>query len=398
MIEMETLPMVQLPCSGCGTPNSAEATEGSTTVRFKCETCGMWNWADPSAAATAPPAGAANPRHPSHYTGPRLTPRPAPAPALPPGVSSASLAGRFAARPPARRLETTPAAALAPASAPAASRQPVAAPHPVPVPVRTAIARPDVRRPLWSGTWGRILLTLMVVGTVAAVGGAGTLASFNATTTNSSSITTGTIVLGDTVNSGTECLSYGLSPNITAANTSTCSNVFGLSSVSAEPGQPSASGNSATVKVVNKGSLNTTANAAGPKGFYLYAPSSCANTATAGEPFNGAGDLCSLAQIYVQQYSDAAFTTAYKCVYGAAVGATCSGFDSSHTLHALGLAATSASPIFLTDSGGNSASPLISGSAAYFKVFVFFPSPSSSADSYQGVTATLDFTWAITPN
>jgi predicted ribosomally synthesized peptide with SipW-like signal peptide len=389
--------MVELPCSGCGFPNPTEATEGSTTVRFKCQKCGTWNWADPTAQATAPPAGAANPRHPSHYPGPRLGPRQAPAPALPPGVSNASLAGRFAARPPARRLETMPA--VAPAHVPpAALPQPALAPLPVPVPVRISITRPDVRRPLWSGTWGRILLTLMVVGTVAAVGGAGTLASFNSTTTNASTITTGTIVLGNTINSGTECLSYGVNPNITAANTNTCTNVFGLSSVSAEPGQPNASGNSASVKVVNKGNLNTIGNAAGPKGFYLYTPSACANSATAGQPFNGAGDLCSLAQVYVQQYSDSAFTIAYKCVYGASAGATCSGFDAAHTLHTLGVAATSASPIFLTDSGGNSASPLISGSAAYFKVFVFFPNPSSSANSYQGVTATLDFTWAITPN
>jgi hypothetical protein len=392
MIEMETRPEVELPCSGCGFVNLAVPTEGSTTIRFRCQKCGTWNWADPGAAATAPPPGAANPRHPSYYAA-----APTRQPALPAGVSNASLAGRIGARPPARRLESGPAAAPAPVpTAPTPKLAP--APLPVPVPVRTAIAAPSVRRPLWSGTWGRVLMTLMVVGAVAAVGGAGTVATFNATTTNASSITTGTIVLGNTVNAGTECLSYGLNPKITAANTNNCTNAFGLSSVSAEPGQPNASGNSATIKVVNKGNLNTTANAAGPKGFYLYAPSACANSATAAQPFNGAGDLCGLAQVYIQQYSDSAFTTVYKCVYGAAAGATCTGFDISHTLTSFGTAATSASPIFVTDSGGNSASPLISGSAAYFKVFVFFPNPSSSADSYQGVTATLNFTWAITPN
>jgi predicted ribosomally synthesized peptide with SipW-like signal peptide len=385
MIEMETRPKVELPCSGCGFPNVAVPTEGSTTVRFRCQKCGTWNWADPSAAATAPPpVPAENPRHPSYYA------------TRPVGVAAASLTGRLATRPPARRLDGIPAAATA--AAPIAPVSPPVAPAPLPVPVPVRIAVPAVRRPLWSGTWGRVLMTLMVVGAVAAVGGAGTVASFNATTTNASSITTGTIVLGNTVNSGTECLSYGLNPTVTAANTNNCTNAFGLSSVSAEPGQPSASGNSATVKVINKGNLNTTANAAGPKGFYLYAPSACANSATAGQPFNGAGNLCGLAQVYIQQYSNSSFTTVYKCVYGAAVGATCSGFDNSHTLTAFATAATSASPIFVTDSGGNSASPLIAGSAAYFKVFVFFPNPSSSADSYQGVTATLDFTWAITPN
>ena len=250
----------------------------------------------------------------------------------------------------------------------------------------------------WSSVAGKLLISLLVIGAVTALGSVGTVASFNATTKNSSSITTGDIYLGNTVNAGTECLSFGANPTITAANTNTCTGVFGLTSVAAEPGQPNASGNSATVKITNKGSLNATANSLTPvKGFYLYSPAACANTATGGEPFNGAGDLCNLVQIYVQQYSDASFTTNYKCVYGAAAGASCTGFDNVHTLKNFGTTETSANPLLLTDASGSAANPLNSLSSAYFKVFLYFPVPGAAADTYQGVTATLNFTWAITP-
>jgi predicted ribosomally synthesized peptide with SipW-like signal peptide len=344
MIDTETGRSLEVQCNLCGARNRVQPQGPDTTVRFECESCRGLNWLKP----------------------PRLRPRP-----------------------------TAPRSAV-----PAVATAPAPARPPLPIPIRVVAAPGAQRRHRmpWSSGAGKLLISLLVIGAVTAIGGAGTVASFNASTTNTSSVTTGDIYLGNTVNSGTECLSFGANPTITATNTNTCTGVFGLTSAAAEPGQPNAGGNSASIKVINKGSLNTTANSLTPvKGFYLYSPSACANTATAGEPYNGSGDLCGLVQVYIQQYSDATFTTKYKCNYGATSGASCTGFDSAHTLKNFGTTETSANPLPLTDASGAAANPLNSLSAAYFKIFLYFPVPSSAADTYQGVTATLNFTWAITP-
>jgi predicted ribosomally synthesized peptide with SipW-like signal peptide len=345
MIDTETGRSLEVECNLCGARNRVQPLGPDVTVRFECGSCQALNWVLPR----------------------QLRPRPS--------------APRAAVPPPPQLLP----------------KQTRPAPVPVPIRVVAALAQAPVRRMPWSSAAGKLLISLLVIGAVTALGSAGTLASFNAQTTNGSSITTGDIYLGNTVNSGTECLSFGANPTITAANTNTCTGVFGLTSVAAEPGQPNASGNSASVKVTNKGSLNATANSLTPvKGFYLYSPAACANSATGGQPFNGGGDLCSLVQVYIQQYSDASFSSKYKCVYGAAAGASCTGFDNSHTLTNFGTTETSANPLLLTDASGSAANPLNSLSSAYYKIFLFFPVPISAADSYQGVTATLNFTWAIT--
>ena len=74
------------------------------------------------------------------------------------------------------------------------------------------------------------------------------------------------------------------------------------------------------------------------------------------------------------------------------------GFDNAHTLKNFGTTETSANPLLLTDASNSAANPLNSLSSAYFKVFLYFPVPGAGADTYQGVTATLNFTWTITPN
>ena len=375
MIDTETGRSLEVQCNLCGARNHVQLLGPDSTVRFECGSCSASNWLRP--------------------------PQPRPRPSAPRPVAAVTAAPKPSRPParPARQLEAQ-AAPIAAAAAPTpAAPTPTRPPAPVPVRVVAAPVQPPVRRMPWSSTAGKLLISLLVIGSVAALGSVGTVASFNARTSNGSSIATGDIYLGNTVNSGTECLSFGASPTITAANTNTCTGVFGLTNVAAEPGQPNASGNAATVQVTNKGSLNTTANSLTPvKGFYLYAPAACANTNTAGEPFNGAGDLCGLVQVYIQEYSDAAFTTPFKCVYGAAAGASCTGFDNAHTLKNFGTTETSANPLLLTDASNSAANPLNSLSSAYFKVFLYFPVPGAGADTYQGVTATLNFTWTITPN
>src|SRR5215469_9076996 len=75
------------------------------------------------------------------------------------------------------------------------------------------------------------LMLLTVVGLVAiAAGGSGTFATFSAETTNpGNTFATGTIVLSNTVNAGTACLSSGGAGGVNTNINATCDHVFNLS-------------------------------------------------------------------------------------------------------------------------------------------------------------------------
>jgi hypothetical protein len=106
----------------------------------------------------------------------------------------------------------------------------------------------------------KLLIFLMALGAVAYFGGGGTLASFNAETTNAgSAVSSGTLTLADQVNTGTACLSMN-SPTANNVNPG-CASVLSLTNVA-----PGVFGGVAQVNVQNTGSIDASK-------FYFWAAS-----------------------------------------------------------------------------------------------------------------------------
>jgi predicted ribosomally synthesized peptide with SipW-like signal peptide len=212
------------------------------------------------------------------------------------------------------------------------------------------------------------LMLLTVIGLVSIASGSGTFASFSAETTNpGNTFATGTIVLSNTVNAGSACLSSagGVNTNINAA----CSAIFNASVQ--KPGDTALN----NLDLQNAGSLNAAT--------LLLTAGACTPSDAAGESFHGTGNPCTALDVYVQEWSDASHTTATHCWYGGTtVANTCDFSDNTKTLGAL----ATASPLTLT--GG-----LTGGAHRYFTIGVELPS--TAGNSYQGRAATDSLTWHI---
>jgi predicted ribosomally synthesized peptide with SipW-like signal peptide len=212
------------------------------------------------------------------------------------------------------------------------------------------------------------LMLLTVIGLVSIASGSGTFASFSAETTNpGNTFATGTIVLSNTVNAGSACLSSAISvdSNINAA----CSAVFNASVQ--KPGDSALN----DLDLQNSGSLNAAT--------LKLTAGACVASDAAGESFHGSGSPCTALDVYVQEWNNAAHTTATHCWYGGAtVANTCDFTDNTKTLGAL----ATASPLTLT--GG-----LTGGAHRYFTIGVQLPS--TAGNTYQGRAATDSLTWHI---
>jgi hypothetical protein len=90
-------------------------------------------------------------------------------------------------------------------------------------------------------------------------------------------------------------------------------------------------------------------------------------------------------QLYIQQYSDASWTTPSTCVYGGGTASTCDFSDTAKTLSTFQSAYNTSTNGLVIGSG------LGTGTSAYFKVAVKLPS--SADNTFQGRQATVDFTW-----
>ena len=223
----------------------------------------------------------------------------------------------------------------------------------------------------------KVLLSIGVVAAIGALAGAGTFATFTAQTTNpSNTFADGTLVLSNTVNSGTACLSTGGGTTDTNSNGS-CDTVFSLS-VKA----PGDSG-TADITLENKGSLAASV----LKAF----SAACTPADSGGETYHGTGNPCGVIQLYIQQYSDA-FTTPSACLYGGAAGAACNFSDTAKTLTdfvstypdaANGLSAGS----LAASNGGNT-------DTTWVRVGVKLLATANN--TYQGRSASLALNWHIT--
>jgi hypothetical protein len=171
------------------------------------------------------------------------------------------------------------------------------------------------RRPL---TKSKIaLLAIMAIGFASFFSAGGTFSSFSAETENpASAIQSGTLLLSNTVNSGSACFSYAGANNVNAA----CTALFDLTGLAVPTGAgniaPGYYGGVAKVVVSNTGSLNASK-------LELYAPSTTDCTDTQTQTFAGAfntGSLCSQALLYVQEVG----TNHHYCWFGVGVGtSTC---------------------------------------------------------------------------
>jgi len=219
----------------------------------------------------------------------------------------------------------------------------------------------------------KIVLTSTVVLLLAAALGFGSFATFNAQTNNANSLFAhGTIVLSNTKQGGTACLSTGGGNTNTNVNTG-CDQLLNLTVK-----KPGDSG-TANLTLKNVGSLDAST-------FKVFSPT-CTNSDASGESYHGTGNPCSVVQLYIQQWTDNTFSTPSACLYGGATGSTCNFSDATKTLGAFATNYSSSTNGLSLGSGLNA------GASAYITIGV--QSPSSADNTYQGRQSALDFDWYI---
>jgi hypothetical protein len=217
----------------------------------------------------------------------------------------------------------------------------------------------------------KILFAVAAFGGVATAVGAGTFASFTASTSNAAStFQTGTLVLSNQKNTATACLSTGGGTTDTNANAA-CDQPFAVTL--AKPGDSA----NVDITLVNSGSINATALTA-------YATSACVNSNSG--TYNGTGDLCAQMQMYVQEYTSAAnrtanTTTGGNCWYGGGTATACA-FSATKTVGGFPLVGSAVA-----------LGAMNTGATRYLRVYLSFPS--TADNTFQGRLATFGMTWAI---
>jgi predicted ribosomally synthesized peptide with SipW-like signal peptide len=218
---------------------------------------------------------------------------------------------------------------------------------------------------------------LIAVGVLAVIGGgAGTFATFNATTTNAgNTFATGSLVLSNTVGAST-CLSTGGGNTDTNTNSVGCGTVF--NSTISKPGDI-AGGN---VTLTNSGTL--------PASALTLTKSACSTVDNPTETFHGTGDLCAALNFYVQEWNDSARTSPYKCWYGGGTATTC---DPTFATSPTSLAGFGTSPVDISAGPGATAFTANGGAAdtRYFTVAVELPI--GADNSYQGRQGQINLSW-----
>jgi predicted ribosomally synthesized peptide with SipW-like signal peptide len=219
----------------------------------------------------------------------------------------------------------------------------------------------------------RLLVGILIIGALAALIGAGTFATFDATTTNSATFTSGTIVLSNTVNAGSACLSTAGAPIQGGAGTNNANGCDALfPAATNKPGDTA----TANITLAHTGNINASK-------LQLFAAGACASSAAPDANGNrGSGALCPQLQLIVKEtLSDFTTSTGAGCVYG---GAGC-GFDAAHTPGDFGANHQLA--------GAYNLGAMNAATTRYFVVSVTFPL--SSDNAYQGSKAALNFTWNL---
>ena len=226
-----------------------------------------------------------------------------------------------------------------------------------------------------------ILVGMLILGAITAAVSGGTFATFNASTSNDATITSGTLLLGNTVNAGTECMSTNAggappSATITAANTNACTALFNTTL------NPTQSG-VANLTLKNEGNLNAaTSSLVATACVSTTNPITVNGTAFSGDTVNA--PICSILQLVVAEVtvSGGNTLTGAGCVYGLAGGlvpVTNCQYDVTKTVS--GAAGTTALGAFTA------------GTSRFFVVGVKFPD--TNDNRYQGQKAAVSLTWTL---
>lgn len=236
----------------------------------------------------------------------------------------------------------------------------------------------------------KLLLAVLLVSLTGSAFGAGTFASFNASTTNpGSTFATGSIVLSNTKAGGAGvCFSTNTGVGASSGNTSTnanntCDSLFGMTL--AKPGDTA----TAHLTLKNEGSIAATS---------LAAAVTACTTGTVGS-FNGSTPalLCGSGnglKIQVQEMTDATFTVpVLKCVYPPSASLACV----SNEYLGNGFLGTT-----FTNTAWNVAG-MASAANKYLKFTVQFPDNGTSTagstpvldNAYMGLTGSFGIAWTI---
>jgi len=246
------------------------------------------------------------------------------------------------------------------------------------------------RRPVTSGyrstrTLKRILLSLLAIGAAASLSVSGTYAILSSSETNANStIASGTLTFGNTVDTGTTCYSYG-SPSSTANQNPSCTALFSSSTLM-YPGSSSTT----TVTLTSNGSI-----AIGKLSVYM--PSCTAQASPGAGTSAGGGNPCAYitdslghpdGPLLSIQETDAAGNPTYCWWPDAATGA-CNPAKTQDNWFGI------VAQYINTLSGAlNFGSGPAAGQSRYFKITVGLP---ANADpTLQGEEALFSLAWHVT--
>lgn len=234
----------------------------------------------------------------------------------------------------------------------------------------------------WLTTTRKVLLSIMVIGATGSAVGAGTYASFNATTSNAAEVATGTLVLENVKDDGTDAI-LGTACLSTGGSDTDDNHQAGCQALMNVEVQRPGDVAFADLTVSNLGNLAGT--------LRLHASQACTTT-SAGGSFNGGGNACDGTRLTIQQYAgtterDNGDTTGGTCWYGGGAGGSTCSFDASAAL-----------TDFVADHPATGLAPLDMGAIAadgerILRVSVELPE--NSANALQGVQANFGFTWVL---
>jgi predicted ribosomally synthesized peptide with SipW-like signal peptide len=227
----------------------------------------------------------------------------------------------------------------------------------------------------------KVLISMLVVGSTAALAGGGTMASFNAETTNGSNVfATGTLYLNDATSTQTTCLSSSGTGNVNSG----CNAAF---SVTAQ--KPGSSG-TYTVTITNDGSIP-----AGDFQLTSYQDSShigCTSSNVSGAVYSGTGNLCSDANelaFYLQETTGGT----NRCVYPASNCTTTPGTLAGFATLYGSQAGPGASGVYSFSTLTGFSTPLDAGESRTFQIGLTLSA--SASNNYQGIQAVMPLTWHV---
>jgi hypothetical protein len=250
----------------------------------------------------------------------------------------------------------------------------------------------------------KVLFSLMVFGGVGSTIGAGTFASYNATTENaSSSFQTGTLVLGNQKDTGRICLSTGGS-DLTGSTYDTVPEPNTISG--GTPGSTSTDTNTASCDTVvdnvtlrepgDSVSVNMTISNVGSLAGSLALVVPCTSTASPDQAyFNGTTNLCSVLEVSLQEYASIPKRTALDTAGGYCWFGQTTGYNTACATTGA-LLSTLASGLTLQHAGQAPYQQTLAGGVRVFTLTLRLPTTAASDQQLQGRLADFDLSWTLT--